>query len=292
MRGFENCVVSRPGYAVEYDYVEPTQLFPSLETKRVAGLFNAGQINGTSGYEEAAGQGLVAGINAGYYARAHIEQCGPLVKATSQSKDVNALAEALESAQKEAGFDAFRKIPEYKPLILGRDEAYIGVLIDDLVTLGTKEPYRMFTARAEYRLKLRHDTADRRLSEKAFEAGLKTKEQMERLSEKYEAVEKAILLLSENDKAQNPGFSQSVWDLAQEDFKYRYYIQKQDARIAKMHKMENAKIPADFDYGAIPSLSAESRMKLEKIRPLTLGQAGRISGIRNSDIMLLMVYLR
>ena len=292
MRGFENCVVSRPGYAVEYDYVEPTQLFPSLETKRVAGLFNAGQINGTSGYEEAAGQGLVAGINAGYYARAHIEQCGPLVKATSQSKDVNALAEALESAQKEAGFDAFRKIPEYKPLILGRDEAYIGVLIDDLVTLGTKEPYRMFTARAEYRLKLRHDTADRRLSEKAFDAGLKTKEQMERLSEKYEAVEKAILLLSENDKAQNPGFSQSVWDLAQEDFKYRYYIQKQDARIAKMHKMENAKIPADFDYGAIPSLSAESRMKLEKIRPLTLGQAGRISGIRNSDIMLLMVYLR
>ena len=292
MRGFENCVVSRPGYAVEYDYVEPTQLFPSLETKRVAGLFNAGQINGTSGYEEAAGQGLVAGINAGYYARAHIEQCGPLVKATSQSKDVKALAEALESAQKEAGFDSFRKIPEYKPLILGRDEAYIGVLIDDLVTLGTKEPYRMFTARAEYRLKLRHDTADRRLSQKAFEAGLKTKEQMERLSEKYEAVEKAILLLSENDKAQNPGFSQPVWDLAQEDFKYRYYIQKQDARIAKMHKMENAKIPADFDYGAIPSLSAESRMKLEKIRPLTLGQAGRISGIRNSDIMLLMVYLR
>ena len=292
MQGFENCVVSRPGYAVEYDYVEPTQLFPSLETKRVAGLFNAGQINGTSGYEEAAGQGLVAGINAGYYARAHKAECGELAKPTASTKDALSLANALEAEMKEHSLDTFRKIPEWTPLILGRDEAYIGVLIDDLVTLGTKEPYRMFTARAEYRLKLRHDTADRRLAEKAFRAGLKTNEQMARLSAKYTAVDEAIELLSRDEKAENPGYAEAIWELAQEDFKYKYYIQKQDARIAKMHRMENARIPADFDYGAIPSLSAESRMKLEKVRPLTLGQAGRISGIRNSDIMLLMVYLK
>ncbi len=292
MHGFENCTVSRPGYAVEYDYVEPTQLFPSLETKRVAGLFNAGQINGTSGYEEAAGQGLVAGINAGYCAKAHISECGALKKPTADTKDAIALAQSIEDEMKQSGLDTFRKIPVWQPLVLGRDEAYIGVLIDDLVTLGTKEPYRMFTARAEYRLKLRHDTADRRLCEKAFRAGLKSEEQMSRLTEKYSAVDKAIELLSKDEKAENPGYSEAIWELAQEDFKYRYYIQKQDARIAKMHKMENAKIPPDFDYGAIPSLSAESRAKLEKVRPLTLGQAGRISGIRNSDIMLLMVYLR
>ena len=281
MHGFENCVVSRPGYAVEYDYVEPTQLFPSLETKRVAGLFHAGQINGTSGYEEAAGQGLVAGINAGYYARASIAQCGAIARPNAVDKD----AAILHG-------ERVRQIPEWTPLVLGRDEAYIGVLIDDLVTLGTKEPYRMFTARAEYRLKLRHDTADRRLSEKGFQAGLKSEAQMNRLREKYAAVDEAMSILLKDENAKNPGFSESVWALASEDFKYRYYIEKQDARIAKMHRMENARIPPDFDYGAIPSLSAESRAKLEKVRPLTLGQAGRISGIRNSDIMLLMVYLR
>ncbi len=320
--GFENCVVSRPGYAVEYDYVEPTQLFPSLETKRVAGLFDAGQINGTSGYEEAAGQGLIAGINAGLYARAHIELCGPLCDAKSgwgqkpasgengcfqpkpdfTKEDLQLFAqisenetafvnEALATAQKDAGKDNFNVIPQWEPLIVGRDEGYIGVLVDDLVTLGTKEPYRMFTARAEYRLKLRHDTADRRLSQKAYDIGLKTEAQFNAMKTKYQMVDEALEILAKNDKAENPGFPPLVWQEALEDHKYKYYIEKQDARVAKMHRMENHRIPANFDYGKIPALSAESRQKLEAVRPLTLGQASRISGIRNSDIMLLMVYL-
>lgn len=326
MPGFENCVVSRPGYAVEYDYVEPTQLYPSLETKRVAGLFNAGQINGTSGYEEAAGQGLIAGINAALYAREHKKLCGPLCSSDAfmnsspassekgrfepkanfnseelknfaeiSEKETKSLSEKLKTVQNENGFNNFEKIPEYSPLILGRDEAYIGVLIDDLVTLGTKEPYRMFTARAEYRLKLRHDTADRRLREKAYKVGLISENQMNFTRQKYAKVDEALELLA---KSKNPqelekpdDFSDLEWTLAKEDFKYRYYIQKQDARVAKMHRMENAKIPLNFDYSRVTALSSESRSKLEKVRPLTLGQASRISGIRNSDIMLLMVYL-
>lgn len=279
--GFENAIISRPGYAVEYDFIDPTQLHSSLETHKIAGLFTAGQINGTSGYEEAAGQGLIAGINASRYAKAHIKQCGNILPTHK---------------------DSIHTIPSYDPLILTRDEAYIGVLIDDLVTLGTKEPYRMFTARAEYRLKLRHDTANERLCKKGFEAGLKTQQQLDTVHKIIET-KKNLLFLFENQphiatlsfleakQKKDISCTQEEWDAAQLDFKYKFYIEKQDKRIEKMHKMEKTKIPTDFDYTKILSLSAESRQKLEQIRPHTLGQAGRISGIRNSDIMLLMTHL-
>lgn len=255
--GFEHAKVTRPGYAVEYDFIEPTQLYPSLETKKVVGLFSAGQINGTSGYEEAAGQGLVAGVNAALRVKA------------MQKKQV-----------------------EYEPLFLGRDEAYIGVMIDDLVTLGTKEPYRMFTARAEYRMNLRHDTANERLCEKGFKVGLKTKAQLDAVEEKKALKKEILSLLKTKRGVQNPGYEERIWEEAEIDYKYEHYILKQEKRVEKLKKMEHFAIAPNFDYSKIVGLSNESRQKLEEIRPTSLGQAGRISGIRSSDIMLLMIYLK
>lgn len=292
--GFENVKVFRPGYAIEYDYFPPTQLNHTLETKLIENLYFAGQINGTTGYEEAAGQGLIAGIN------------------------------------------AHNKVHGKEDFILSRDEAYIGVLIDDLITKGTEEPYRMFTSRAEYRLLLRQDNADIRLTEKSYQLGLATKDRLEKVQEKVaksselenvlketslkpgiinpileniesspvdQAYRAAQILtrpnmtlekLEEIDsiKEQTQSYSTEVKEQAEINIKYRGYIEKEKDNVSKLLRLETIRIPEDFDYNNLKSLSCEARQKFSKIRPKTIAQAGRISGVSPADINVLLVYLK
>jgi len=290
--GLEEVEIVRPGYGIEYDYVDPIQLKPSLECKSIQGLFLAGQINGTSGYEEAAGQGVMAGINAVRYVRGDT------------------------------------------PIVLRRDQAYIGVMIDDLVTKGTQEPYRMFTSRAEHRLLLREDNADLRLRELGHQIGLVSSAVYERFEQKRESIDRLLALLSEARLNPKPEVKQTIEklglgtinqpvtlkdllrrsgtalkDIAQIDprilsfdnntgeqatilVKYDGYIRRQMEQIERMKCLEGTKIPADLDYQAIPGLSNEVKEKLSRTRPISLGQASRISGITPAAVTMIQIYLK